>query len=98
MLRDVLKLEGFEVGRKHVRTVMGKMGIVALYRKPRTSTAHRAHPIYPYLLNNLVFDRSNQVWATDLTSSTVSQRRPPVWGWSCLSMSGMHDSTKSMLQ
>jgi len=67
MLRDMLKLEGFEVGRKHVRTLMGKMGIVALYRKPRTSTAHRAHPIYPYLLNNLVVDRPNQVWATDLT-------------------------------
>ena len=67
MLRDMLKLEGFEVGRKHVRTLMGKMGIVALYRKPSTSTAHRAHPIYPYLLNNLVVDRPNQVWATDLT-------------------------------
>jgi putative transposase len=67
MLRDMLKLEGFEVGRKHVRTLMGKMGIAALYRKPKTSTAHRAHPIYPYLLKNLTIERPNQAWATDLT-------------------------------
>jgi putative transposase len=67
MLRDMLKLEGFEVGRKHVRTLMGKMGIAALYRKPRTSTAHRAHQIYPYLLRDLTIERPNQVWASDLT-------------------------------
>jgi putative transposase len=67
MLRDLLRLEGVEVGRKHVRTLMGKMGIAAVYRKPKTSTAHRAHPIYPYLLRNLTIDRPNQAWATDLT-------------------------------
>jgi putative transposase len=67
MLRDMLKLEGFEVGRKHVRTLMGKMGIVALYRKRKTSVAHPAHPIYPYLLTNLTIERANHVWASDLT-------------------------------
>jgi putative transposase len=67
MLRDMLKLEGFEVGRKHVRTLMGKMGIAALYRKRKTSVAHPAHPIYPYLLKNLTIERPNHVWATDLT-------------------------------
>ena len=67
MLRDMLKLEGFEVGRKHVRTLMGKMGIAALYRKRKTSVAHPAHPIYPYLLTNLTIERANHVWATDLT-------------------------------
>ena len=67
MLRDMLKLEGFAVGRKHVRTLMDKMGISALYRKPNTSAAHPAHEIYPYLLSNLRIDRANQVWETDLT-------------------------------
>jgi hypothetical protein len=67
MLRDMLKLEGFEVGRKHVRTLMGKMGIAALYRKRTTSAPHPVHPIYPYLLSNLAIDRPNQAWATDLT-------------------------------
>ena len=63
MLRDLLKLKGFKVGRKHVRTLMDKMGIVALYRKPNTSAPHPAHRIYPYLLKNLVIDRPNQVWS-----------------------------------
>jgi putative transposase len=67
MLRDMLKLEGFALGRKHVRTLMDKMGISAVYRKPKTSAAHPAHEIYPYLLSNLSIERANQVWATDLT-------------------------------
>jgi putative transposase len=67
MLRDLLKLEGFEVGRKHVRTLMGKMGIAALYRKRQTSTPGRAHPIYPYLLKNLTIEQPNHAWASDLT-------------------------------
>ena len=67
MLRDMLKLEAFAVGRKHVHTLMGKMGIAALYRKRNTSVAHRAHRVYPYLLKNLTINRPNQVWATDIT-------------------------------
>ena len=67
MLRDMLRREGRQIGRKHVRTLMKKMGIEALYRKPNTSQHHAAHPIYPYLLRNLKIDRSNQVWATDIT-------------------------------
>jgi putative transposase len=46
---------------------MKKMGIEALYRKPNTSRRHPAHPIYPYLLKDLVIERPNQVWATDIT-------------------------------
>jgi putative transposase len=67
MLRDMLRREGQAVGRKHVGTLMKKMGIEALYRKPNTSRRHDAHPIYPYLLRHLVIDRHNQVWAMDIT-------------------------------
>jgi putative transposase len=67
MLRDMLHLEGLVVGRKHVGTLMEKMGIEAIYRKRNTSKPHAEHRIYPYLLRDLVIDRPNQVWATDLT-------------------------------
>jgi len=59
--------EGYAVGRKHVRTLMRRMGIEALYRKPRTSIPAREATIYPYLLGNLVIDRPNQVWSSDIT-------------------------------
>ena len=62
-----LQREGHEVGRKHVRTLMRRMGIEALYHKPRTSIPARGATIYPYLLDNLVIDRPNQVWSSDLT-------------------------------
>ena len=62
-----LQREGFEVGRLHVTTLMRRMGIEALYRKPRTSILARGASIYPYLLDHLAIDRPNQVWATDLT-------------------------------
>jgi putative transposase len=67
MLRDLLRQEGHDIGRKHVRTLMKKMGIEALYRKPNTSARHAAHPVYPYLLRELVIDRPNHVWAADIT-------------------------------
>jgi putative transposase len=67
MLRDMLNREGFDVGRRHVATLMQRMGIEALYRKPNTSKKHPTHKIYPYLLRELKIDRANQVWATDIT-------------------------------
>jgi len=67
MLRDMLRLEGFGVGRTHVATLMKRMGIEALYRKPRTTRPRAGHKVYPYLLRNLVIDRPNQVWAMDIT-------------------------------
>jgi putative transposase len=67
MLRDLLQQDGIAVGRKHVRTLMRRMGIEALYRKPNTSKKHPAHIIYPYLLRGLTIDRANQVWAMDIT-------------------------------
>ncbi|MBU6482653.1 MAG: IS3 family transposase [Nitrospirae bacterium] len=50
MLRDLLRREGHSSGRRHVSTLMTRMGITAVYRKPRTSQRHPAHPVYPYLL------------------------------------------------
>ena len=67
MLRDMLNREGFEVGRRHVATLMQRMGIQALYRKPNTSKKHPGHKVYPYLLRGLKIERANQVWATDIT-------------------------------
>jgi putative transposase len=67
MLRDLLRGEGIPIGRDHVRTLMRRMGISAIYRRPRTSQKHPAHPIVPYLLRGLTIDRPNHVWATDIT-------------------------------
>jgi putative transposase len=67
MLRDMLNREGFEVGRRHVATLMRRMGIEALYRKPNTSKKHPGHKVYPYLLRELKIERANQVWAADIT-------------------------------
>jgi putative transposase len=67
MLRDQLNLEGIAVGRRHVGTLMKKMGIEALYRKPSTSKKHPHNAIYPYLLRGLDIKRANQVWALDTT-------------------------------
>lgn len=65
MLRDLLRSEGFTAGRKHIGTLMAKMGIEAVYRRPNTSRAHPTNPVYPYLLRDLSIERSNQVWALD---------------------------------
>lgn len=67
MLRDLLYQDDIKVGRKHVATLMKRMGIEALYRKPRTTKKHPGHRIYPYLLRGLVIDRPNQVYAMDIT-------------------------------
>ena len=67
MLRDLLALAGIKVGRKHVRTLLKRMGIEALYVKPRTTRKHPQHPVYPYLLRGLTIDRANQVFAMDIT-------------------------------
>ena len=67
MLRDMLNRESFEVGRKHVGTLMARMGIQALYRKPNTSKKHPGHTVHPYLLRGLAIERANHVWATDIT-------------------------------
>ena len=67
MLRDLLAAEGSVRGRRHIITLMRKMGIEAVYRRPRTTRPAEGHKVYPYLLRDLTIDRPNQVWATDIT-------------------------------
>jgi len=67
MLRDQLRRQGIQAGRRHIRTLMYRMGIEALAPQPGTSKAAPGHKIYPYLLRNLAITRANQVWALDTT-------------------------------
>ena len=67
MLQGFLVREGYRIGRRHVATLMKRMGIEALYRRPNTSKPAPGHTIFPYLLRKLPVTRPNQVWATDIT-------------------------------
>jgi putative transposase len=58
---------GSKIGRRHVKTLMQRMGIEALYRRPRTTRPEPGHKIYPYLLRGLAVTKPNQVWAMDIT-------------------------------
>jgi putative transposase len=67
MLRGLLAAGGIKTGRRHIRTLMRRMGIEALYRRPRTTKPEPGHKIFPYLLRGLDIARPNQVWAMDIT-------------------------------
>ena len=67
MLRALLNQDGIKVGRKHVATLMKRVGIEALYRKPKTTKKHPEHRVYPYLLRRLDIHRPGQVYAMDIT-------------------------------
>ena len=67
MLRGLLALQGCKIGRRHVKTLMRRMGIEALYRRPRTTKPEPGHKIHPYLLRGIEITRPNQVWAMDIT-------------------------------
>ena len=67
MMRGLLRQEGLSCGRRHIATLMRRMGIDALYRKPNTSRRRPGHMVYPYLLRGLEVSRPNQVWAMDIT-------------------------------
>lgn len=62
-----LRREGHAVGRKRVQRLMRRMGLEAIYRRPRTSVPNPAHRVYPYLLRDVAVTRPNQVWAADIT-------------------------------
>ena len=68
MMRDLLcEDNATDVGRRHVSTLMRRMGVHALYRKPNTSRRHPHHRVCPYLLRGLTVTRPSQVWAMDIT-------------------------------
>ena len=71
--RDLLGKEGIEVGRRHVTTLMRRMGIEAIYAKPNTSKPAPGHRVYPYLLRGMKVDRPNQVWAMDITDVPMAR-------------------------
>jgi putative transposase len=73
MMRDLLRGEGVVIGRQHVITLMKRMRIKAIYRRPNTSKPAPGNKIYPYLLRGLTVDRPNQVWAMDI--SYIPMRR-----------------------
>ncbi len=72
-IAQMLKRQSIKVGRVHVATLMRVMGIEAIYRKKRTSIPGKGHKIYPYLLRDVSIDRSNQVWASDITYLPMAQ-------------------------
>ncbi len=67
MLRDLLRGEDVEIGRQRVATMMKRMAIEAIYRRPNTSKPAPGNQIYPYLLRGLAVERPNQAWAMDIT-------------------------------
>jgi putative transposase len=73
MLKGLLAAEGSQIGRRHVKTLMRRMGIEALYRRPRTTKPEPGHKIYPYLLRGKEITRPNQVWAMDITYIPMAQ-------------------------
>ena len=73
MLQGLLVAEGCKIGRRHVKTLMQRMGIEALYRRPRTTKPEPGHKIYPYLLRGMAITRPNQVWAMDITYIAMAQ-------------------------
>ena len=72
-MKNALRMRGHKVGRIHVRTLMRKMGIEALYKKPRLSKPHPGHTVYPYLLRGLDITCANTVWCSDITYIPMSR-------------------------
>src|SRR3954465_4856977 len=79
MLRDLLRGEGVAIGRDLVATLMRRMGIEALYRRPGTSAPAPGHKVYPYLLRGLKVERPNQVWAMDITYVPMAHAASSTW-------------------
>ena len=72
-IKEALRREGWGIGRERVQSLMRKMGLSAIYPKPKLSKKDTAHSKYPYLLNNVSIVRTNQVWSTDITYIRLQQ-------------------------
>lgn len=72
MLRNLLGHQGLEVGRRHLLTLMRRMGIEVIYRGPNTSKPAPGHRIYAYLLRGLAITRPNHAWAVSVLSFPLS--------------------------
>ncbi len=72
-IKVLLSKAGYKVNDKRVRRLMRKMGLQALYPKPKLSLAEAQNKVYPYLLKNLKIERVNQVWSTDITYVKLRQ-------------------------
>jgi putative transposase len=68
-----LRGEGHAVNRKRVQRLMRRMGLEAVYPKPRLSLRGTGHQVYPYLLRGVAIERVNQVWSTDITYIPLPQ-------------------------
>jgi putative transposase len=73
MLRDLLRGEGIDIGRELVTTMMRRMAIEAVYRRPHTSPPADRHKVFPYLLRGMAIERPNQVWAMDITDIPMTR-------------------------
>lgn len=72
-MTEYLRSREYEVGRDHVRTLLRKMGLEAVFAKPNLSKPHPEHLVYPYLLNDVDIERVNQVWSIDITYIRLAQ-------------------------
>jgi len=62
-----LEQQGYNINKKRVKRLMDLVGWQTIYRKPNTSWKNKTHLVYPYLLRELKIERSNHVWAIDIT-------------------------------
>jgi putative transposase len=72
-MTERLKRDGYDVNVKRIRRLMRQMGLEAIYPKRRLSVSGEGHKIFPYLLRDVVIERPDQVWSTDITYIRMAQ-------------------------